>query len=484
MRYYRIIIFLFFTSSLYGQNEGMNWYLLKPAQGEGYILYSKSIGGRFSPILLSELLTDSINIGENTIVESNQMFAISPLLNSSGDTLGTILMLSREGGQLYNKEGFGIQIETDGLTSKYVLDTIKTNNLYISKLDSASLAVRIDSIYHDPIAGVGKYFFNNGDSLIVDGVTGATGATGAQGIQGLKGDKGDTGDAGATGATGAQGIQGATGAAGTVLEGTGYDISAGQFAYDFSELNSITESTILDPDLIAVEDIDADIVYKMTFKNFADEMEQQMTGIFTDGTGYDIDVGTTAFKYDFSELTLKDENQIAGADVFAFRDLDALETYKMNFNDLVKYMEANINFPTGADGEDGADGAQGIQGIQGIQGATGAAGANGTLIDDSVTEQLVGYDNIDGDAVYKLTLDYGSVAPTTTETIAVTLANLEDIRFRAVTGSVQYVGTSSIQTGTSDTSLIRCWYSSGLLRVQNHSGSTFSSVIATIFYTK
>jgi len=300
----------------------------------------------------------------------------------------------------------------------------------------------------------------------------------------LKGDKGDTGDAGATGATGAQGIQGATGAAGTVLEGTGYDISAGQFAYDFSELNSITESTILDPDLIAVEDIDADIVYKMTFKNFADEMEQQMTGIFTDGTGYDIDVGTTAFKYDFSELTLKDENQIAGADVFAFRDLDALETYKMNFNDLVKYMEANINFPTGADGEDGADGAQGIQGIQGIQGATGAAGANGTLIDDSVTEQLVGYDNIDGDAVYKLTLDYGSVAPTTTETIAVTLANLEDIRFRAVTGSVQYVGTSSIQTGTSDTSLIRCWYSSGLLRVQNHSGSTFSSVIATIFYTK
>jgi len=163
---------------------------------------------------------------------------------------------------------------------------------------------------------------------------------------------------------------------------------------------------------------------------------------------------------------------------------NGLSDLTANFTDLQGTGQQGQQGPQGPEGPEGPEGPQGPQGPEGPEGPEGPQGPAGTLVDDSASEVLVGYDNIDGDAVYKLTLDYGSVAANTTETIAVTLTNLEDIRFRAVTGSAQYVGTSSIQMSTGDTSLIRCWYSSGLLRVQNHSGSTFSSVKATIFYTK
>jgi len=101
---------------LSAQNEGMNYYLIKPAPNQGYVLYSADMGGRFSPALLSELV-DTSGVGLDSIVTQNQMVAISPMLTQGGDTTGTIFMLSGSGGQLYYKKGWGVDIQTDGLST-------------------------------------------------------------------------------------------------------------------------------------------------------------------------------------------------------------------------------------------------------------------------------------------------------------------------------------------------------------------------------
>jgi len=134
MRFITIILFLGISSFLGAQNEGMNPALIKPAPGAGYMLKSYDLSGRAKWVLVTEVIdTASMN---NLIDENNQMVAISPLLDGSGDTLGTIFMLSGSGGQLYMKKGWGVELNTDGLSTIIGVDTTTLDVRYLLQNDA------------------------------------------------------------------------------------------------------------------------------------------------------------------------------------------------------------------------------------------------------------------------------------------------------------------------------------------------------------